>query len=94
MDALLNEINAHSTETKRRLSAVPGTRSDEWERKQRREGRRMGFEALQNTSIFEHTPMSTLKSLSKRFKPIKYRAGEYIIEQGQIGMCYMFSYKT
>ena len=85
MDALLKEINAHSTETKRRLTAVRGSQSDEWERKQRREGRRIGFEALQNSSILKNAANSTLITLSKRFKPIKYRAGEYIIEQGKIG---------
>ena len=85
MEGLLKEINAHSTETKRRLAAVSCEHSDNWGRKQRRVARRMGFEALHTTTLFQNTATSTLKMLAKHFKPISYRAGEYIIEQGDIG---------
>ena len=63
-----------------------GEQRNEWGKKQKRMARRMGFGALKGSNLFHHTASSTLKLLAKHFKPIDYRAGEYIIKQGDVGL--------
>ena len=85
MDSIIGQLKRHQAETKTRILTTGSTEKG-WGAEKRKEARAMGLVALQQTKTFQSCSKATLKRLSRQFKPITFRSGEYVIKQGAIGL--------
>eukprot|EP00943_MAST-04B_sp_MAST-4B-sp1_P004159 g4159.t1 len=79
-----NELLRHKNETRKRINASSNTNSNS--KNQTKKYRRLGLQALKRTEMFKKCSLKMLKKLARKFKPIDFRAGEYVIKQGRVGL--------